>query len=214
MARQTTTEGAGFRLLPTTRLDAFSDGVFAIVITLLVLELDVPDSPENLLGELVDGWAGYLGYVVSYAFIGGLWISHANATRYMAATNAVLLRLNLVLLLFVSFLPFTTSLLTTHLDDTGAPLAVILFGVNLTLASLMLNVVVGYMGRTPELTVSDAADVELRAFERERRIAVATLAAATLVGVLFPVAAVVFYLIITIVILIVPLRHARRWRTR
>ena len=97
MSPRTTTAGeaARFRLLPTTRIEAFSDGVFAIVITLLVLELEVPDASAQPLRELAAGWAGYLGYVVSFAFIGGVWMSHAKATRFMAAAVVGWMRLNL-----------------------------------------------------------------------------------------------------------------------
>ncbi|MGV9950265.1 TMEM175 family protein, partial [Rhodococcus aetherivorans] len=67
--------------MPTTRLDAFSDGVFAIVITLLVLELDVPDSAARLLEDLRAEWPSFLGYLVSFAFIGGVWVARSNLTR-------------------------------------------------------------------------------------------------------------------------------------
>ena len=98
MSPRTTTAGeaARFRLLPTTRIEAFSDGVFAIVITLLVLELEVPDASAQPLRELAAGC--YLGYVVSSASIGGVWMPHAKATRFMAAADDGLMRLNLVLL--------------------------------------------------------------------------------------------------------------------
>ena len=100
MSPRTTTAGeaARFRLLPTTRIEAFSDGVFAIVITVLVLEPEVPDASAQPRRGLAAGWAGYLGYVVSFAFIGGVWMSHAKATRFMVAADDGLMRLNLVLL--------------------------------------------------------------------------------------------------------------------
>ena len=153
------------RLLPTTRLEAFSDGVFAIAITLLVLELHVPTDPVALLHELAAEWPSYLGYFISFAFIGGVWMAHSNLSRFIKAADAPLMGLNLLLLLFVSFLPFTTSLLANHLDDSAAHIAVIVFGINLTLASLMVNVMFGYAARTPGLATDDAADDELRAFE-------------------------------------------------
>lgn len=101
------------RLLPKGRLEAFSDGVFAIVITLLVLELKVPEDGANLWHELSREWPAYLGYFISFAFICGSWIVHSNMTRVIKSADAVLMRLNLLLLLAVSFLPFTTSLIAT-----------------------------------------------------------------------------------------------------
>jgi len=69
-------------LLPTTRLEAFSDGVFAIAITLLVIELHVPTGSEALVKGLEHEWPRYLGYFVSFAFIGGVWIAHSTMTRH------------------------------------------------------------------------------------------------------------------------------------
>jgi uncharacterized membrane protein len=200
------------RLLPTTRLEAFSDGVLAIAITLLVLELHVPTDPAALLHELAAEWAGYLGYFVSFSFIGGIWISHSHVTRFIKATDAPMMGLNLVLLLFVSFLPFTTSLLATHLDDAGRHVAVVIFGINLTLASLMMNVLVGYSARKEGLAADDAAEEELAAFEKERRVALLLQAVATALGLLLPVVAVVIYLAVSVLIIADPLWRAQRRR--
>ena len=205
--------GGVVRLLPTTRLEAFSDGVFAIAITLLVLELHVPLDPEALLHELAAEWPSYLGYFVSFAFIGGVWMAHSNLTRFTKAADQVMMGLNLVLLLFVSFLPFTTSLLANHLDDSAAHIAVVIFGINLTLASLMVNVMFGYASRTPGVAADDAADAELKAFDRQRRVAVIIQAVATLLGLILPLVAVVVYLVISLLVLVDPIwraEHARR----
>ena len=100
---------SGFR---TTRTEAFSDGVFAIAITLLVLEIGVPAGAEDdLLGALVDQWPSYLAYIVSFASIGAVWFAHTVITEYLHHTTSVFARLNLLLLLVVSFLPFPTRLL-------------------------------------------------------------------------------------------------------
>jgi Endosomal/lysosomal potassium channel TMEM175 len=85
--------GTQYRLLPTGRLEAFSDGVFAIAITLLVLELHVPTGQEALVRGLEHEWPRYLGYFVSFAFIGGVWIAHSNLTRFIKAADADLMRL-------------------------------------------------------------------------------------------------------------------------
>ena len=200
------------RLLPRTRLEAFSDGVFAIAVTLLVLELHVPTDPVGLLHELGAEWPSYLGYLVSFAFIGGVWMAHSNLTRFTKATDQVMMGLNLVLLLFVSFLPFTTSLLANHLDDSAAHIAVVIFGINLTLASLMVNVMFGYAGRTEGVAADDAADEELKSFDRERRVAVILQAVATLFGLILPFVAVVIYLVLSLLLLVDPIWRAERRR--
>ena len=90
-----------------SRMEAFSDGVFAIAITLLVLELSVPEGSEgHLLRAVLDLWPSYLAYIVSFATIGATWLGHNSITHYMHGANATLLRLNLALLLVVSFVPF------------------------------------------------------------------------------------------------------------
>ena len=74
-------QGTRFRLMPKTRFEAFSDGVLVIVITILVLELAVPEESENLLEARGEQWASYLGYVVSFVFVGGIWLAHADVSR-------------------------------------------------------------------------------------------------------------------------------------
>jgi uncharacterized membrane protein len=206
------------RSLPKGRLEAFSDGVFAIAITLLVLELEVPQVAHGLLHELGAEWAGYLGFFISFVFIGGVWIAHSYVTRFIKAADAVLMRLNLILLLFVSFLPFTTRLLATHLDDAGEAVAVVLFGVNLTLASFMVNVLCGYSARAEWLAADDTAEGELEAFEKERRIALLFMGLATVAGFFLPLSAVVVYLVVSLLFIVEPLwrahRRARRRRRR
>jgi uncharacterized membrane protein len=99
----------------TGRLEGFSDGVFAFAITLLVLDLAVPatqHSEQHLLQALGDQWPGYLGYVVSFATIGALWLGHNAITDYLDRADVTLLRLNLLLLLLVAFLPFPTRLVS------------------------------------------------------------------------------------------------------
>jgi len=212
------------RLLPTSRLEAFSDGVFAIAITLLVLELHVPTGREALVRALGHEWPRYLGYLVSFAFIGGAWIAHSNMSRFIKAADPALLRLNLTLLLFVSFLPFTTAVVATHLFATFLPVsadtvfqpgpaaervAVVLFGLNLTLAAFMVYRMIRYAARTPGMAADDVAEEELQAFARERRAAALFQGGATILGAFLPVIAVVFYLAVSVAFIVEPLRRVR-----
>ena len=212
---------AADRLLPTGRLEAFSDGVFAIAITLLVIELHVPTGQEALVKGLEHEWPRYLGYFVSFAFIGGVWIAHSNMTRFLKAADPDLMRLNLLLLLFVSFLPFTTAIAATHLFASNLTLheatvststervAVVVFGLNLTLAALMVYLMLRHAARTPDIAADDLAEEELQAFATQRRSAVLLQASATVVGVFLPLLAVVFYLALAIFYVIDPIRLMR-----
>ena len=103
--------------LRTTRMEAFSDGVFAIAITLLVLEIGVEAGAEDdLLKALADQWPSYVAYLISFSTIGAVWIKHTVITEYLDSATAVLIRLNLLLLMVVSFLPFPTRLVAEHIN--------------------------------------------------------------------------------------------------
>lgn len=114
----------------TGRLEAFSDGVIAIAITLLVLEIKVP-SPEadgGLAHALAEQWPSYAAYAVSFLTIGVIWINHHAMLRRLRAADHALLVLNLVLLLFVALLPWTTALLAEYLrEDRGQHLAAAIY---------------------------------------------------------------------------------------
>jgi TMEM175 potassium channel family protein len=103
------------------RIEAFSDGVFAIAITLLVLEIHVPEEPENGLGQaLLDQWPAYASYVVSFFVIGIIWVNHHAVFDHLLRADRPLLFLNLLLLLFVGVLPFPTNLIATYMEHGGA----------------------------------------------------------------------------------------------
>jgi uncharacterized membrane protein len=98
------------------RIVNLSDGVFAIAITLLVLDIQVPDIPENMVatelpGELLSLWPKYLGYLLSFVGISTFWMIHHSIFRPIKAYDRVLLYLNFLFLMFVAFVPFPTSLL-------------------------------------------------------------------------------------------------------
>jgi uncharacterized membrane protein len=101
----------------TNRLEAFSDGVIAVAITLLVLNIPVPGAQHKgtLAHALLDNWQYYLAYVTSFVTIGIIWVNHhAMIGRLREADHAILM-LNLVLLMTIVVLPFSTNLLTTYL---------------------------------------------------------------------------------------------------
>src|SRR4249919_922907 len=114
----------------TNRMEAFSDGVFAIAITLLVLEIAVPaGSGRNLLGAVLHEWPSYLAYLVSFSTIGAVWLGHVVITEYLERATPLLIRLNLLLLMVVSFLPFPTKLLAEYIrEDRPERVAATIYG--------------------------------------------------------------------------------------
>jgi TMEM175 potassium channel family protein len=93
-----------------SRLEAFSDGVFAVAITLLALDLTVEGPGHGrLVDQLYDKWPAFLAYLISFFMIGIIWVNHHALVRSITKVDRLLLFLNLVLLLFVVLIPFTTS---------------------------------------------------------------------------------------------------------
>lgn len=127
-------------------MEALSDGVFAIAITLLVLEIGVPGSSgADLLEGLADQWSSYLAYLVSFSTIGAIWFKHTVITDNLSHSTSTLIRLNLLLLLVVSFLPFPTRLLAEYVRESEAGrIASTVYGVNLLLTSILVSVVWRY----------------------------------------------------------------------
>jgi len=105
------------------RLEAFSDGVFAVAITLLALDLAVtgPDSGQGSLAhQLGSRWPTYAAFVLSFFVIGIMWVNHHALFKTFARTDRTLLFLNLTLLLFVVAVPFGTSTVAVYLRDGGS----------------------------------------------------------------------------------------------
>jgi uncharacterized membrane protein len=117
------------------RLEAFSDGVFAVAITLLALNLAVKGPGSGTLAhQLGHMWPGYVAYVISFFTIGIIWVNHHILVSNVAVVTRLLLFLNLVLLLFVVLIPVATATVADYLQAGGfdAKLAVALYGIVLT----------------------------------------------------------------------------------
>jgi TMEM175 potassium channel family protein len=103
----------------TQRIEAFSDGVFAIAITLLIIEIGVPhvSGDESLSEALVDLWPSYGAYVLSFVMIGIYWANHHSLFRLFVRTDHYFLILNVFFLMTIAFLPFPTAVLGEYLDN-------------------------------------------------------------------------------------------------
>jgi uncharacterized membrane protein len=139
-------------LAETTRLEAFSDGVFAIAITLLVLELKSPEleEGEKLWPALLHEWPQFAAYLTSFAILGIMWVNHHSMFRQIQRADRGLMFLNLILLLWATLLPFPTSLFAEHLQDEtsiNASVAGAVYGANLTLAGASFSLIWWYVLR-------------------------------------------------------------------
>jgi uncharacterized membrane protein len=200
--------------LPLDRFNAFSDGVFAIAITLLVLEITIPGAGVRVLPALREQWPEFLGYYISFAFIGGIWIAHSGVTKFMKRGDPASFALNLLLLLFVGLMPFTTALMVTHLAGADAESTVLLYGVNLLLASIVLSLLIRYLAREPSLLVDDIAEGTLRRITRQRWTALELNVLAIAVALVAPKVAVGLYLVQTTLLLVIPFLGLRRHHHR
>jgi uncharacterized membrane protein len=209
------------RGLRTGRLEAFSDGVFAIAVTLLVLDLAVPASAsKHLLRSIAELWPSYLAYVASFSTIGATWLGHNAITEYLERVNTVFVRLNLLLLLVVSFLPFPTRLFADYIgQDSNERVAATIYGLTFLLASTLLLVLWRYALHAG-LVRPDAEDEEIQLLTQRLTPGLGGYVALIIAGIFVPIIAVIGYLVIAFFYIIpIPQRRwnrlaARHWRRR
>jgi uncharacterized membrane protein len=197
------------------RFNSFSDGVFSIAITLLVLELPVPPMDVAIWPALQEASHDFLGYLISFAFIGSIWLTHAGLTKVMRRGDTVSYGLNLLLLLFVALLPFSTSLMVTHMDAADIGTGVLLYGISILLASLTLSLLLFYVAREPGLAVDGIAEAQLRRIYGQRWSVITINGIALVLAFFAPRVALGLYLVMAGLLLAMPLlgglrRHRRR----
>jgi uncharacterized membrane protein len=191
------------RRLSTRRLEAFSDGVFAIAITLLVLDITVPaGSEDDLLAAVVNQWPSYLAYVVSFATIGVAWLEHNAITDYMDYADAMVVRVNLLLLLLVSFLPFPTRLIAEYFGERDAErVAATIYGANLLLIAVLLFLMWRYVVSEGHVR-TDVSEQEIAVLTRHLTPGFASYVGLMALGLFFPTVAVVGYLAVALYLLV------------
>ena len=153
----------------TSRVEAFSDGVFAIAITLLVLEIDIkPEDFDDLWRALGDEWPAYLAYVTSFLTVGGVWLAHHSLFTRLRYVDPMLMRINVLLLMAAAFLPFPTGLLAEafHASRDAERAAVVAYGATAILIELLLAAAVRYAAAHPELLEGEMPKPAERARDR------------------------------------------------
>ncbi len=151
---------AGREAKETARLETFADGVFAIAITLLVLEIHIPATGEDLSAGLLAQWPSFAAYVTSFLGIGVMWVSHHQMFAIIHRTTPTFLFLNVLFLLPVAFIPYPTAVVAQHiLEPDSRTLAVLLYGAVSTAVAVMFNVLWGYAIRGNLIARGAAANV-------------------------------------------------------
>ena len=123
--------------MATTRLETFSDGVFAIAATLLILE--VRASAPHLGHELVHIWPSYAAYGVSFLTIGIMWVNHHTVFEQIGRVDRRFLFINVAFLMLIAFVPFPTRLVAEHLRDDEIRAAALAYGITLTTTAVLYN---------------------------------------------------------------------------
>jgi|RhiMetdeSRZDD1v2_1073273.scaffolds.fasta_scaffold16925_6 TMEM175 potassium channel family protein len=187
---------------PKNRTEAFTDGVLAIVITLLVLELGVAaGSEDDLLQAIFDQWPSYLAYFTSFFTVGAFWLRHHAITNAMAAVDGGFIRLNLLAIFFLSFLPFPTKLVAEFLETEDATrVAVVFYGILLFLAAVSFRLLWLHVARNRELLEPETTDERVRELSESLTPSMVGYVVAILVGLVLPHLAVALYFVLAVLI--------------
>jgi uncharacterized membrane protein len=188
-------------LAESTRVEAFSDGVFAIAITLLVLDLKAPARYGLVRHDLLVQWPTYLAYLASFGYIGVIWVNHHNLFTRIARVSGPLLWRNLALLLAASVLPFPTAVVGSAFQDGSFDdrrTAIVFYALAGAAAALTWLVLFHFLSRAPYL-LRDEAHAAFFAGERRRAVFGITLYALSGMAALwYPVAGLVIVCILPV----------------
>jgi uncharacterized membrane protein len=181
--------------VPTSRLEAFADGVFAIAATLLIIEVALP---EGDVGQgLLDIWPSYFAYALSFFSIGIMWVNHHVVLSFVREADRTFLFINLFLLMAIAFVPFPTAIYAEHLQDDGGEPAALAYGLTFVVIAIFFQLFWQYARR--RLLRTDADPREVSGIDRSYRPGVPLYVAATLVALWSAKAALVFFAAIALV---------------
>ncbi len=169
--------------METSRAEAFSDGVFAIAITLLILNVTVHRSGGTLGHDLLRLWPSYLAYAISFLTIGIMWVNHHTIFRHVERVDRVFLLLNLLLLMCIAFVPFPTGVAARFArSDENRQAAALLYGITLTTTAVFFNSLWLYASRCGRLLSPQADRREVSGITRSYMPGAPMYATATLVA--------------------------------
>ena len=180
----------------TGRLETFADGVMAIAITLLVLDLKVPaaSAHETIGVQLRHQWPSYVAFMVSFLTIGIMWVNHHHMFKLIERTTHAFLMLNVLFLMPICFLPFPTSLVAQNFHDPAArKISAIVYGLTMVVIAIMFNVVWRYAASGHRLLVDGVDDAALAKINRSYASGPVTYAVCTIVAFISPLASLAGY---------------------
>ena len=153
--------------MDSARAETFSDGVFAIAITLLILNVTLHRTGGTLGHDLLRLWPSYLAYAVSFLTIGIMWVNHHTIFRHIERVDRLFLLLNLLLLMCVAFVPFPTGIAAEFArSDDSRRAAALLYGITLTTTAVFFNSLWLYASRGGRLLSPNADRREVSGITR------------------------------------------------
>jgi len=188
----------------TGRIEAFSDGVFAVAITLLVLNIQppphdaLPQGPYGLLDFLGRQWAIYLAFVTSFATIGIMWVNHHRLYTHIKRADNTLLLLNLLLLLVIVFVSFPTALMAEYITQPDPRVAAVIYSGTFLLMAICFNLVWRYAAHKNRLLDSNANIQEVRAITGQYRLGPLFYSVTFVLAFFLPLASIVLELLLAI----------------
>jgi TMEM175 potassium channel family protein len=185
--------------METNRVEAFSDGVFAIAITLLILAvgIDQARASGSLSHQLLHLWPAYIAYGVSFITVGIMWINHHRLFNHFTGVDQSLLLLNTLLLMAIAFTPFPTRVVAEFAHtESDRRAAALLYGINFTITAIFFLAVWTYGSR--RLLRPDADPREVSGITRSYLPGAPIYATATLVAFISPVASLIMFAVIAL----------------
>ena len=174
------------------RIETFSDGVFAIAVTLLILEVKVPHQEEieaagGLLKALLHLWPSYLAYVLSFGSILIIWINHHRTSKLLARSSKTYMFSNGFLLLTVTFIPFPTAILAEYITEPNANVAVMFYSSGYLLTNIGFNVWWQSMLRPVYLLKPDVTKAHVRKLSIQCASGLPVYLTTTIISYWFPI---------------------------
>jgi uncharacterized membrane protein len=176
------------------RVIAFSDGVIAIAVTLLVLNLRPPDDTRHLVHGLLALWPSYVSYIITFMLVGNVWANHHVMFDHIRHADRMVLFLNCVLLMDIAVIPFAAAVLANSFRaGQGERTAVVVHGIVFELAAALFNVIWWYARRDRRLLASTIDAAGVRSITRRFLLGLAWIGGGTLLGALLPLLGVAMF---------------------
>ncbi len=187
--------------LSKSRIEGLADGVFAFAMPLLILMISPPaiDAVEQLPGVLQASWAKYLSYVASFVMLGVYWINHRNQFHFVHRTDRPFLWINVLFLMSIALLPFSSGLLGTYGEQ---PVVVAIYGLHMTFIWLLLYCNWRYATNDFHLVEHNLDPVIIKLTSRRILTGPALFLPAVVLSFFSPACAIVIYLLIPVVYLV------------